>query len=51
MAKNAGITLVEAGHFETETVVLPKLTGELAAVFPEVEFSMAEANRPVMAWL
>jgi dinuclear metal center YbgI/SA1388 family protein len=51
MAKNAGITLVEAGHFETETVVLPKLTGELAAVFPEVEFSMAEANRSVMAWL
>lgn len=51
MAKNAGITLVDAGHFETETVVLPKLTEELAAAFPEVEFSISEANRPVMEWL
>lgn len=51
MAKNAGITLVDAGHFETETVVLAKLTEELAAAFPEVEFSISEANRPVMEWL
>ncbi len=51
LAKNAGITLVDAGHFETETVVLPKLLKELSAAFPQVRFAVSGANRPSMEWL
>lgn len=50
-AKNLGITLVEAGHFETETVVLPKLKRELSLAFPKVDFMVAEANCPLLEWL
>ncbi|MCI8501003.1 MAG: hypothetical protein HFJ85_02070, partial [Oscillospiraceae bacterium] len=48
---NAGITLVDAGHFETETVVLPKLLGELSAAFEQVRFAVSGANRPLLEWL
>ena len=51
LAKNAGITLVDAGHFETETVVLPKLLGELSAAFEQVRFAVSGANRPLLEWL
>lgn len=51
IAKNAGITLIDAGHFETETVVLPQLEKKLKSAFPEIEFSISAANQPVMEWL
>lgn len=51
MAQNAGITLADAGHFETETVVLPKLREELTAAFPGVNFGVSRANKPLMKWL
>lgn len=50
-AKISGITLVDAGHFETETVILPKLAAELSEAFPAVEFLLSEANRPLMKWM
>jgi len=51
LAANAGLTVVDAGHFETETVVLPKLKRELEEAFPEVEFVLSDENVPLMKWL
>ena len=51
MAANAGLTVVDAGHFETETIVLPKLKRELEEAFPEAEFVLSDKNLPLMEWL
>ena len=37
-ALEAGINVVEAGHFATETVILPVLREKLSAAFPEDSF-------------
>lgn len=37
-AETMGVTLVDAGHFYTEDVVIEPLKGRLAARFPEAEF-------------
>lgn len=50
-ARNAGLTLVDAGHFETETVVVPELIRRLTAAFPNVRFFEPDANRPILEWL
>lgn len=50
-ARHAGITLVDAGHFETETVVVPELIRKLSDAFPDIRFFEPEANRPLMEWL
>ena len=39
-AAHRGITLIEAGHFHTEDVVLDSVRDRLAAQFPEVGFSV-----------
>ncbi len=44
LARELGATLVEGGHFYTETVVLPVLAKKLAAAFPQVQWLIAEAN-------
>ncbi len=44
LARELGATLVEGGHFYTETVVLPVLAKKLAAAFPEVQWLVAESN-------
>jgi len=44
-AAEAGLTLVDAGHHSTETVVLPPLMEHLRKRFPEVEFFIAPGNR------
>lgn len=44
-ALEAGINIVEAGHFATETVVLPELKVKLESGFPGVSFDIAKANR------
>lgn len=44
-AKEAGITLVDAGHFATENVVIEPLAGRLAQQFPEVHFTVSRVHR------
>ncbi len=44
-ARAQNLNVVEAGHFATETVVLPVLREKLAAKFPGVEFGVAACNR------
>lgn len=36
-AEALGLTLIDAGHFETEQIILPQLQKQLAEVFPDVE--------------
>lgn len=43
-AREAGLTLVAAGHYHTEAVVLGPLRDRLAAAFPDVVFSVAAAS-------
>ena len=50
-ARDNGLTVVDAGHFETETVVVPALIRELSEAFPEVSFFEPEANRPLFRWV
>lgn len=40
-ASELGITLVDAGHFCTENVVIPPLTGKLRRQFPELTVEMS----------
>lgn len=44
-ALEAGINIVEAGHFSTETVVIPALREKLMTAFPCISFVIAESNR------
>lgn len=43
-AAQAGLTLMDAGHFETETVVLPPLCELLQKQAPTVSFTTAHSN-------
>lgn len=43
-AKAAGMTLIDAGHYETEQVIVSPLAEELAARFPEISFYTAGEN-------
>ena len=44
LARELGATLVEGGHFYTETVVLPLLAKKLEDTFPQVRWLIAESN-------
>ncbi|MEG6571321.1 Nif3-like dinuclear metal center hexameric protein [[Clostridium] cellulosi] len=44
-AQNMQINVVEAGHFTTETVILPVLMQKLEKRFPDVEFIIAKGNK------
>lgn len=44
-AIEAGINIVEAGHFATETVILPVLKEKLSSAFPGISFEIAKSNR------
>lgn len=46
LAKELGITLVEAGHFYTENVVIPQLTQRLREKFPEITWVESQAKAP-----
>ena len=45
-AAESGLTLVTAGHFHTEAVVLEPLRLRLRGQFPQVEFQLAEGSQP-----
>lgn len=44
-AENLGVTLVVAGHYDTENVVIPPLRERLSKQFPDVAFLKTEAFR------
>ena len=46
-AKEAGITMVTAGHFNTEAHAMEPLAATLKKAFPDVQFQMAEQTEPV----
>lgn len=46
-AKQSGISLFAAGHYETEIPAVAVLAGRLEGVFPDVEFIPFEENNPV----
>lgn len=46
-AANYGLTLIDAGHFETEQLIVEKLIEYLTPLFPEVEFARAQSCKPL----
>ncbi len=50
-ANRMGVTLIDAGHYETERLVLEPLRDRLAQRFPQVAFAVAEADRPVFRFV
>ncbi len=46
-AKNEGITLVVAGHFETENVIVKNLCEKISKEFPEISVEIIPQNSPV----
>lgn len=50
-AQAAGITLVDAGHFATEDVVIEPLCEKLAAAFPAVAFQKSAVHRDPASYL
>ena len=45
-----GITLIDAGHYETEAIILEPMREYLQERFPRVEFRRAESDRPPFRW-
>ena len=43
-AKEAGLTLIDADHFCTENVVIPKLKSVISARFPELDVRVSESH-------
>ena len=48
---NAGLTLIDAGHYETEEIILDPMARYLAARFPEVKFERAKTDEPLFRLL
>lgn len=47
-ARDAGLTIIDAGHFYTENPVCEKLCRKLAEKFPSVEVKISEVHRDCM---
>ena len=41
------MTLIDAGHFETEHLIVEKLIEYLTPLFPDVEFARAQSCKPL----
>ena len=50
-AKNAGMTLIDAGHFHTENIIVPVLQKKFSGRFPDVEFIIANCNIDPLTYL
>ena len=50
-AYNAGLTVIDAGHYCTENIVCGMLLGRLKEKFPETEFFIPDANREVCRYI
>jgi dinuclear metal center YbgI/SA1388 family protein len=49
-ALRARISLVDAGHYETEALVRDRVIARLAAALPEVRFLRAESDQPIFQY-
>lgn len=49
-AANAGLTLIDAGHYETEAIILEPMRQYLQERFPAVEFRRAMSDRPLFRY-
>ena len=47
-AKEQGLNLIDAGHFQTENPVVAVLAEKIAAVFPEIEVKISETHEDCM---
>ncbi len=47
-AKELGINLIDAGHFQTENPIVPVLTEKIQAAFPEIQVKVAESHADCM---
>ena len=50
-AKNAGVTVIDAGHYATENIIVGVLKQKLAAHFPEADIFEPEANAEVCKYI
>ena len=50
-ALRAGISLIDAGHYETERLVLAPLAARLAECLPAMTFAVAASDRPIFQYL
>jgi len=50
-AYNAGVTVIDAGHYATENIIVSKLIQKLAAKFPEIEVFEPAANAEVCKYI
>ncbi|MBO6231308.1 MAG: Nif3-like dinuclear metal center hexameric protein [Ruminiclostridium sp.] len=50
-AKNAGVTVIDAGHYATENIIVGVLKQKLAAHFPEADIFEPEANAEVCRYI
>ena len=50
-AKELGITLIDAGHYPTENVVIPQLYRWLTEKYPDVEFCISRVHREVIEYM
>ena len=48
-AEELGISLIAAGHYETERIIAPVLRERLAEAFPEVNVTLLEEDNPISA--
>lgn len=49
-AQDAGLNLIDAGHFHTENPVVAVLAEKIAATFPEVDVKISESHRDCMKY-
>ena len=47
-ARDLGLNLIDAGHFQTENPVIPVLAAKIAAAFPHVEVKISETHADCM---
>lgn len=47
-AKDLGMNLIDAGHFQTENPVIPILAAKIAAAFPDVEVKISQTHEDCM---
>ena len=47
-AKDLGMNLIDAGHFQTENPVIPVLAAKIAAACPDVEVKISETHTDCM---
>ena len=50
-ALRLGVSLIDAGHYETERLILDPLIDRLGRLFPDVPFERAAADRPVFQYV